>query len=114
MDPATFRQYVRERFGVGLTNATPANVRAFAAWFHEQQEVPERNEDRRYVLPDLPCESAETGLKRFFEEMLEEDAELARQRLWVSLLEFCYGVVETDYRTRLDRLFSDLFPPDQG
>ncbi|MBI2300838.1 MAG: hypothetical protein HYU66_18165 [Armatimonadetes bacterium] len=100
-----------ERFGSRLERATPDNVRAFAAWFHEQQGA--GREEGRYVLTDEPGASLEGAMKGFLDDALEQEPEQARQRLWVVLLELWYGVLEVHDEPRFERMFGDIPLPDE-
>lgn len=111
MQSEEFQHQVERTFGSRLERATPENVRQFAAWFQHECNRPTLAHGR-YVLEGDPELSLEGGVKAFLAHTAGDDAETARQRLWVALLEIYFGIIEVAGEEIFAPIFRDLRLPE--
>ncbi len=112
MDRETFVAAVEAALGPRLQHATVASARQLVAWFDEQSGSLPR-EGGRLLLEGDPAATLESSTRAFLDESLRAEPEEARQRLWMALLDVCYGMFESEAAEDLGALFEDLPPPGQ-
>ncbi len=100
-----FRSLIRSEFGLGLENATPANVREFLD--RMQQEVFQTRLVERIIINETAT-TYEEVIKDFFTKIMEAPKDEAIIALWSLALDLSFAAIEYQYSERFATLFREL------